>query len=192
MAGCALGLSGVAGAADLKIAVVDMGRLIKAHPDAKSADALLEKEVEDFEAEQKEMKEGYEKLKKAFEVARKEASNKALSEEAREEKIQKAESAIAEVRDYERKIQDELGTRQKQIGDLRLRMQKRIVGKILEAVKGYATKAGYTLVLDKTGNSVNGVEVVLYSEPKIDITEDLVKIVAKETSGGVVGVGEKP
>jgi len=170
---------GTAWSAEVKIAVVDMARLVRAHADTAPADAMLEKQMSDFQDEQKDMEGEYEKVKKAFDDARKEATDKALSEEAREGKMQVAEKKLIAVREFERKSRETLSARQKQITEDSLRLRKRIVGKIKEAIQDYAAKKGYTLVIDTAAQSVSGVEVVLYSSDKIDITEDMLKITSK-------------
>jgi Skp family chaperone for outer membrane proteins len=180
LAAAVLALSaGMGWSADVKIAVVDMARLVRAHGDTAPADAMLEKQMDEFRDEQKDMEVQYEKVKKTFDDARKEATDKALSEEAREGKMQVAEKKLTDVRDYERKIRETLSARQKQISDDSLRLRKRIVGKIREAVQEYAAKKGYTLVLDTAALSVSGVEIVLYSSDKVDITDDMLKIIGK-------------
>lgn len=166
--------------AETKVGVVDMAALVKAHPDTKPADTLLEKQVEDFELEQKEMQTELEKRKKAFEDAREEAMNKALNQEARSAKEKIAEEKLSQLRDYDRKCRDTLGKRQKEINDQRLRMQKRIVNKIKDIITQYATKNGYSMVFDKSGVSVNGVEPVVFAVDKADLTPDILKLLAKE------------
>jgi outer membrane protein len=177
--------AGTGRCADVKIGVVDMARLVKAHPDTPSADALLEKQLEEFQAEQKDMEDEFDKLKKAFDEARKEAGNKALSEEAREEKMQAAEEKLTAVRDYDRKVRETMGARQKQLSEQSLRMRKRIVEKIQEAVREYAAGKGFTVMLDSAALSVSGVEILLYASDKIDVTEDLLKVIGKSKASDV-------
>jgi Skp family chaperone for outer membrane proteins len=171
--------AGMGWAADVKIAVVDMARLVRSHPDTAPADAMLERQMKEFQDEQKDLEAEYETVKKAFDDARKEATNKALSEETREEKMREAEKKLIAVKEFERKSRDSLSARQKQISEDSLRLRKRIVGKIKNAVEDYAAKKGYTLVLDTAAQSVSGVEVVLYSSDKVDITDDMLKITSK-------------
>jgi outer membrane protein len=174
------------GADQQKIGVVDMATLIKEHPETKSADAVLQKQVEDFEAEQKEMLAEIEKLKKSFDVARKEADNKALSESEKEKKLSVAEGKLNDLRDQDRKFRETMAERQKQISDQEVRMKRRIVAKIRDVVKEYAEKEKYSLILDSSSLSIGGVESVLYSSSKNDITADIRKLIEaqkKDTSG---------
>ena len=178
--------------AEAKIAVVDMARIVRGHPDTPAADSLLEKQLEEFQAEQKDMEGEFDKQKKAFEEARKEAINKALSESAREEKTQAAEEKLVAVREYDRKMRETLNSRQKQLSEQSLRMRKRIVEKIQDQIRAYAADKGYALVLDTAAVGMSGVEIVLFSSDKVDITEDLMKIIGKSKPADAKAADAKP
>lgn len=169
-----------AGAADEKIAVVDMGKLIGAHPAKESAEALLQKQLDDFEAEQKAMDADREKIKEAFDKIRAEADNKALSEEARDAKVKEAEQKILEMRQLERKSRDTAMNRRQQLADEKKRMQGQVVSKIRELIQELAKKKGYVLVLDSASIGMQGVEGVVYFEPAMDITDDILKMIEKQ------------
>ena len=59
-------------------------------------------------------------------------------------------------------------------------MRKRITDKITGIVSEFAKKEGYTLVLDSGSVGLNGVPIVLYTAPAIDVTEDVLKLVEKK------------
>lgn len=166
--------------AETKIAVVDMGRVIKVLPEAKSADSLLEKQIEELESEHRDMLAERGKLKKDFEAAHDEARNKALSEKMRDRKMEIAEDKLVALREYERNIRERSGLRQKQIADQKVRMRRRIVSKLREIIGEYARKNGYLLVLDSSGLGMNGVETVVYNLEGIDITDNVLKVIEKK------------
>ena len=171
---------GTGWSAETKIAVVDMARLIRAHPETKSNSSMLEKQIEEFELERKEMLAERGKLVKALEEARKEARNRALSEKAREKELEFAEEKLAALRRYEQKIRETAGLRQKQIADQKVRMRRRIVAKLRKIVKGYAEEHGFVLVLDSSGLGMNAVETVVYNLERIDITDSILSTIAEE------------
>lgn len=166
--------------AEAKIGVVDMARVIRAFHETKSADSLLEKQVEEFESEQRMMLTEREKLKKEFEDAHGETRNKALSEETREKKMEIAGEKLTALREYERKIRERVDLGQRQLADQKARMQERIVSKLREIIGKYAEKNGYLLVLDSSGEGRSGVETVVYNLKGIDITEDVLKIIERK------------
>jgi len=163
--------------AEMKIAVVDMAKVMKSFGETKSAEALLEKQIEEFEAEQKDMMADRDKVRKEFESARDSARDKALSDKERESKMDVAEQKLNVLRDVEIKIRDRLTQRQKEINDQKVRMQRRIVGKLRELISNHASVKGYTLVLDSAGMGIGGIESVVYSSGSIDITEEVLKVV---------------
>jgi outer membrane protein len=175
-------LAGSAMAADVKIAVVDLGRVMKAHPDTKAADDVLQKDLEDFDEERRGLLEEREKLKKAFEEARQEADSKALSEEGRKAKLGVAESKLTGLRELETKIRDTTSARREQLADQKVRMQRRIVKKLNQIVENYAKEKGYGLVLDGSGLGLSGIKAVIYCREEMDITEAILAIVRKETA----------
>ncbi|OGV69889.1 MAG: hypothetical protein A2283_11420 [Lentisphaerae bacterium RIFOXYA12_FULL_48_11] len=163
--------------AEAKIVVVDMAKVMKAYSETKTAEALLEKQIEEFEAEQKDMLAERDKVRKEFEAARESARDKALSDKERESKMDVAEQKLNVLREAEMKIRDRMTQRQKEINDQKVRMQRRIVGKLREVIGKYAAEKGYAMVLDSAGMSISGVESVVYSRENMDITEDVLKVV---------------
>jgi outer membrane protein len=172
---------------DVRIGTVDMARLVKAHPDTPGADSALEKQSDEFETEAKEMKGKLDKLQKEVENAISEAQNKALSDTAKDDKKKVAEEKLMAYRESEQKFRETRMQRQKELNDQRLRMQRKIVGKIKDAINTYAAKNGYTIVLDSSSMSVTGVETVLFGAEKLDMTDDIMKLLSKEKTSDKSG-----
>src|SRR3989339_532804 len=170
--------------AEAKIVVVDMAKVMKAYSETKTAEALLEKQIEEFEAEQKDMMAERDKVRKEFESARESARDKALNEKERENKMDVAEAKLNTLRDCEMKIRERMNQRQKEIADQKMRMQRRIVGRLREIIGKYSSEKGYTLVLDSSSMGISGVESVVYSKDGIEVTEEVLKIIN-------IGVPEK-
>ena len=168
-------VAGWAGAAEVKIAVVDAGRLLKRYHRTALAESHMQAQVEDFTAERDKLLAEHKRLKGEFETLRTEAGNKALTDEAREKKKEQAEDKLSEVVAYENNIREKAMSRRKQLEGESRRMQLELVKAIRAAVQAYAEKQGYTLVLDSSGLLANGFEGVLYSDPKMDITDEVLK-----------------
>ncbi|MDP6523286.1 MAG: OmpH family outer membrane protein [Kiritimatiellia bacterium] len=164
----------------LNIAVVDLTRVMNTYPETKAADAQLEDQVKEFEAEQKDLLDEYRKLREELEILGKEAANRALSEAAREEKRQLAETKLMALKDHERKIQETSEFRRKQINEQRFRMRERIDFKLRGIVAEYAEKKGYNLVLDSAESRLTTRKPVVYRADNFDITEEILKITAPE------------
>jgi outer membrane protein len=157
--------------AETKIAVVDMARLIKAHPKTAEDRATLEKQAEEYRDEQRAMLEKLNGLKKDYLQAREESQSKALSETARAEKREALEDKRIALLEYEREIRSTLSRREKQLAQQERRMLDRIVERIQKEITAYTKGKGYTLILDRSATSVSGVQLVLHAAAEDDITE---------------------
>lgn len=174
----AMGLAAWTNAADMKIGVVDMEQMLQAHPDTKEAESVIQKQVDEFDAEKSGMMEKFDKLRKEFEDARGESENKALSDEGRLQKRKEAEKKLEEMRDYDQQVRETALLRQKQIKDRKNRMRQRIVDDIREVIREYAQKKGYAMILD-SGPMMDAFGVVVYRVEAMDVTEDIKKILAE-------------
>ena len=172
----ALVLSGAAQAADLKIAVVDGNRLLKGYYNTELADQHMQQQIDDFEAERDKLMAEHKRLKADFEAMRAETDNKALTDQAREKKKEQAEDKLTQVIEFENTIRDKAASRKKQIEGEGRKIHAELAKSIRNAVKSHAEKAGFTLVLEGSGLLANGLEPVLYSEPKMEITDDVLKL----------------
>jgi Skp family chaperone for outer membrane proteins len=169
-------MAGVAGAADLKIAVVDTARILKEYYKTELAEAHIQRQLEDFSAERDKLMAQHKKLKQEFEMLRTESQNKALTEEAREKKKELAEDKLTAVIDFENTIRDKAAFRKKELEGEGRKIQGELGKSIKAAITACSQKGGYTLVLADGGLLGNGLESVLYADPQMDITDDVLKI----------------
>lgn len=168
-----------AGAADQTIAFVNLDRVFNEHPKTKKADAQLKEQADLVMKDRKDMIAAYEKLQEDFNDAREAAQNPAFSEEKRDTKRTEAEDTLVALREQEAKVRRFDESRRKQLDEQSRRMRKGIVEEIRTLINDYASKQGYTTVLDSSGQSFNTVEIVLYVDPKVDITEAIIAEVVK-------------
>lgn len=183
-----LGIAGLAAtlatAGEVKMAVVNGSRVLKEYYKTELADTHIQQQVDDFTAERDKLLAEHKKMKQEFETLRVESQNKALTEEARDKKREQAEAKLSEVIEYENTIRDKAATRRKQIEGEGRKIHAELGNAIKEAVKTCADKAGYTLVLESSGLLANGLEPVLYAEPKMDITADVIKLLNADKPAG--------
>lgn len=168
--GLVMAIAGTA-RAEGKIAVLDVARLVKAHPKTADDRAVLEKQAEEYREEQRTMLDKLKGLKDDYLAVREAAQNKALSDAARAGKKEELEDKRIALLQYEREIRETLGRREKQLAQQERRMLDRIIERIRKNVTAYTEGKGYALVLDSSALGVNGIPFVLQSEPKHDITE---------------------
>jgi Skp family chaperone for outer membrane proteins len=167
-------------AGDLSIVVVDMDRVMKSYGETKTADALLREQVEEFRAEIKKMREEEAQMARTFEEAAAEARNKALSDEERSRKGDIARERLSKLNEFQSKIRETVRAREEELSDQKGRMRRRIVDKLRGIVRDYASKKGFTVVLDSSALGVTGVETVVYNPDSMDITREVLKLVETE------------
>jgi Skp family chaperone for outer membrane proteins len=166
----------VTSAAELKVAVVSAGRILKEYHRTKQADQVIQDKAEEYSGEQEKLLAEYRKIKRDFELLRAESQNKALSEAARDKKREEAEDKLSEVLDYENMVRENTAARRKELEAEGQKQHKRLVGEIQEAVRAVAQKKGATLVLDSTGLVASGFPAVLYHEPEMDLTTEVLEM----------------
>ncbi len=171
-------------AGEVRIAVVNGSRVLKDYYKTEMADTHIQQQLDDFSAEREKLLQEHKTLKQDFEALRAEAQNKVLTEEARDKKREQAEAKLAEVIEYENAIREKASTRKKQIEGEGRKIHAELAKAIKSAVKVCADKDGYTLVLESGGLLANGLEPVLYAEPKMDITDDVLKLLNADKPAG--------
>lgn len=166
-------------AAEQTIVFVDMNKLFDGFYKTKVADGKLKERADEFNDERKGIVDDAKKLEDEFNALREDAQNTALSSEVREQKRNQAEDKLIEIREYESKLRRFDESRKKQLDDQSRRMRKDIVEEIRTAIQTYARSQGISAVLDSSGQSLNGVEQVLYTDGKVDITEGVLDLLNK-------------
>ena len=161
-------------AAESRIVFINMDRAFSEFYKTKLADTQLKEQSGQVLAERKKLTDEYEALQPVCSKLREEAQNTALSEDVRAQKRNAYEEKLVEIRDFEAKIKRFDDTRRKQLDDQSRRMRKRIVDEIMETIQIFARNQMYTAVLDTSGQSLNGVPNVLFVEPRVDITAEVI------------------
>lgn len=174
----------LADAGEVRIAVVNGSRLLKEYYKTEMADAHIQQQLDDFSAERDKLLQDHKKLKQDYEALRAETQNKALTDEALDKKREQAESKLAEVIESENSIREKASTRKKQIEGEGRKIHSELARAIKDAVKICAEKGAYTLVLEDGGLLSNGLEPVLYADPKMDITTDVLKLLNADKPAG--------
>lgn len=174
----------LADAGEVRIAVVNGSRLLKDYYKTEMADTHIQQQLDDFSAERDKLLQDHKKLKQDFEALRAETQNKALTEEALDKKREQAEAKLAEVIESENTIREKAATRKKQIEGEGRKIHGELARAIKAAVKTCAEKGAYTLVLEEGGLLSNGLEPVLYADPKMDITSDVLKLLNADKPAG--------
>lgn len=161
--------------AELKLAFVDLEQTFDQYGKTKQADEKLKELAEEFNQDREKMVAEMDQLRDDFNSVRAEALDKALSEEVRTEKRNEAEERLMDIRAQEEKIRRFDQLRAKQLEEQGQRMREGIVEEIQKVIRDYARINGYTVVIDASGKTLNGIEGVLYYDPDLDITREVIE-----------------
>ncbi len=167
------GLAGTA-QAQTKIGIVDMNKVFTAYYKTKDAETRLN----DARAQAKKDLDGrLETLKANMEQINKleqEAKKPELSKDKQEAAVKSRDEKINEVRNLDREIGEFRQTRERQLQEQFMRMRADIVEDIMKVVDSKVKADGFNLVLDKSGQGISQVPVVLYSNPSMDFSDSII------------------
>ena len=168
-------VASAAGAAELRVATVDLDKVFTAHPKTQAAEAELKKAEEAIQGEmEKMMAEGRaleETAAKLIDAAR----NPMLNEEARLKKRDEAEDKKTELQEFQVRVRRTQETKLKQMREQLMKTRQGIVDELTVAVADFAKAEGYDLVLDRSGMTMNAVPMLVYSNPELDVTDTLIE-----------------
>ena len=165
--------------APLKVGTVDMNRAFKEYTKTKDAEKKIN---EAKDAAKKEFDDRAESYKKALDEINKlnqQLEAPALSADAKTAKAKERDEKITTIKNMEREINEFRQTRERQLQEQAMRMREGIVKEITDIVMERVKANNLDLVFDKSGMSLNGVPLVLYSRDNAEFTEDIVAALNK-------------
>lgn len=169
---CALTASPAA--AQMKVGIVDMNKVFTSYYKTKEAEARLN----DARAQAKSDLDGrLETLKTDMEAINKleaDAKKPELTADKQQAAVRARDEKINEVRNLDREIAEFRQTRERQLQEQFMRMRGDIVQDIMKVVDARVKSEGYELVLDKSGQGISQVPVVLFSAPAMDFSDSVI------------------
>src|SRR6202035_1335524 len=163
----------------LKIGTVDMQRAFKEYGKTKDAEAKINEAKNAAKKEYDERADGYKKALDEINNLNKQLDAPALSADAKTQKAKERDDKIANIKNMEREITEFRQTRERQLQEQALRMREGIVKEITDVVMDKVKSSNLDLVFDKSGNSLNGVPVLMYSRDSVDFTNDVITVLNK-------------
>lgn len=171
-----LGAAGMV-CAETKVAFIDLDKAFNELDKTKEAHAKVEATKEEFREEIEKMNEELRTLLEEQDAIAEEALDPALSEEIRKARREEGEVKAVEISEFRSKKNAASEARRKQLQNQLLRMRQDIIDDLVLAAQDYARDEGYTMVMDLSGMSINQVPLILYHDPKFDITDAVIAIV---------------
>jgi Skp family chaperone for outer membrane proteins len=163
----------------LKIGTVDMNRTFREYNKTKDAEAKINDAKNQAKKEYDERADTYKKALDDINNLNKQLEAPALSADAKAQKAKERDDKISNIKNMEREITEFRQTRERQLQEQALRMREGIVKEITEVVMEKVKTGNLDLVFDKSGNSLNGVPVLMYSRDSVDFTNDVITVLNK-------------
>lgn len=171
-----------ASAQSAKFGTVDMKRVFDSYYKTKDAESKIN---EDRNAAKKELEERMDAAKKLLDDVKKldeEIQNPALSKDTKDVKTKSRSDKATELQSMDREIREYQTTREKQLQEKSVRMRAGIVDDINKVVSDKVKAENFDFVFDKSGPSLNGVPIVLFSRDSYDFTDSVINALNKNRS----------
>lgn len=173
-----------------KIGTVDMNRAFKEYSKTKEAEAKINEAKNQAKKEYDDKADLYKKALDDVNKLNQQLDAPALSADAKTQKAKERDEKISSIKAMEREINEFRQTRERQLQEQALRMREGIVKEITEVVMDKVKTNNFDFVFDKSGMSLNGVPIVMYSRDNVDFTNDIVIVLNKP--GRATEAGPKP
>jgi len=160
--------------AQMKVGTIDMKAVFDSYYKTKDAEAKIN---ESRTQAKKELDDRLDTFNKGQEQARKlndEANKPELSEKAKAEKVKGLNEKLQELGVMQREVQEFQQTRERQLSEQSVRSRNGLVEEINKVINDAVKAAGYDLVFDKSGQSLNAVNVLVHSKDSFDFTNEVV------------------
>ena len=163
----------------LKIGTVDMQRAFKEYNKTKEAEVKINDAKNAAKKEYDDRAESYKKALDEINNLNKQLDSPALSADKKTQTAKERDDKIANIKNMEREISDFRQTRERQLQEQLMRVREGIVKEITDVVMEKVKANNLDLVFDKSGISINGVPVLMYSHDNIDFTNDIIAVLNK-------------
>ena len=160
--------------AEIKIGIVDMNKVFSSYYRTKEAETRINDARAAAKKELDDRMENYKKNIDEINKLNEDLNKPELSKDAKEKKGKDRDEKIAEAKNLEREITEFRQTREKQLQEQAVRMRDGIVKEITGLIQEKVKSDAYEIVFDKSGNSFNGVPLVLYSKDASDFSDDII------------------
>lgn len=154
-----------------KIGVVDMEYLFNEYHKKKIADIDLKKQAETYKKYADELGASLDKLQQEFKKLRDDSLNIALSDVERENKRLSAQDKYRQMKEKEEELKSYSIEKQNLIKAKYEEVRGALVDEIKAVVAKIAEANGYTIILDRSGRTLNQIPAIAYANKEVDITD---------------------
>ncbi len=170
---CFAGLS-AAQAQSLKVGIVDMNKIFSGYYKTKDAETKINDAREVAKKELDDRMESHKQLLDEINTLNKDIDNPALNSTGKGDRQKKRDDKIQQVRSLETEINEFKTSRERQLQEQAVRMRNTIVEEIMAVINNKVKSESFDLVLDKSGQSLGGVPVVVHSRDNMEFSDDVI------------------
>ncbi len=175
-----------------KVGTVDMNRAFKEYNKTKDSEKKINEAKDAAKKEYDDRAENYKKALDEINKLNQQLDAPALSADAKTQKAKERDDKIANIKNMEREINEFRQTRERQLQEQAMRMRETIIKEITDIVLERVKTMGLDLVFDKSGQSMNGVPVLMYSKDSTDFTTEVITALNKSVKATTTTTTEKP
>jgi len=163
------------GAADQKIGTIDLRKVFDKYYKTIQSTVSLKQEAGEMEKERGQMIADEKKHEEEWRKLIDKANDQAVSAEERDKSKKAAEQKYSELESDKQAITEFDRVATSRLGEKERQRRDAIVAEIRNLLNADAKAAGYTMVVDSSGESANMTPVLLYSNGQNDLTDTLIK-----------------
>lgn len=188
--------SAAASAQNIKVGTVDMKKVFESYYKTKEAEAKINESRNIAKKELEDQMDGAKKVLDEIKKIDEELLKPELSKESKEQKAKLRSEKATDLQGRDKEIREFQQQREKQLQEQSVRMRAGIVDDINKVVADRVKAESYDIVLDKSGPSLNGVPIVLFSRESYEFTDAVVSALnknkGKEPASEPKTGGDKP
>ena len=158
----------------IPIASVDMQRAFKEYNKTKDAEVKINDAKNAAKKEYDDRAEAYKKALDEINALNRQLESSRLSADRKTQTAKKRDDKIANIKAMEREINDFRQTRERQLQEQLMRMREGIVKEIEQVIRDGFVKSRQCIVLDTSGQSVNGALCTVYLHGVPNITPEVI------------------
>jgi len=174
-----------------RIVTVDLNRLFTEYYKTPIDSQKLKETAEQFNKEYEEYRTQFRKLVDELNKLRDDQDKTEYTATVREQKQKALQEKLAQTKTMQGTIEEYQTSHRRLLDEQTQKMRQKILKEVKDIVLKESRDAGYGLVFDKSGNSLNQEPVLLYSQDSYDITEDILKILNKNKPADAPKAEEK-
>ena len=162
-------------AGNVKIAVIDADQVFKKYYKTKIVEASLMQQMQVYKAWLKKLAKSYQQLRDEYKVLLDDTQNIALSRDERERKRVAAMQKMRQIQEKKAEIAQYTKEKTAQMKQLEAKKRHDILEDIKKVIASRAALEGYSIVIDRSGVTMNGISSVLYYKDNMDITAKIIQ-----------------